>query len=209
MSQHKFDPQVIVQERALLRQKLGGRYRYVDTELLEEAIDDALIHYHAHPETFDSSRAASLLSYLVLRVRHYLDKKLQKERRHQQHEKAAGVSDKNFEKIMSEVRVGRGIYVGRDKNDRDAAERQESLERQRAILNAIMADLDTCDLDGVRLLLAGASTDEWVKHLGIEHLPHEEQHAQVKREKDRLIKKLQRRAQKVQGKGSSSDRSAH
>ncbi|HTU89059.1 MAG TPA: sigma factor [Gemmataceae bacterium] len=199
MSHGQIDSEVIAQLLSLLHEHLSERYRHIDEHLLEESIEDAVLRYGAHPEQFDASRG-DFLSYLLSWVRSYLYRGRRKETRHRLHEKAAGVSDKIFERIVSEAGVGRSIYnIGRDESEKEVEEREERRERQRAILNAMMARLDSCELAEVQLFLAGASHEEWVRHMGIEHLPPEEQREEVNKEKARLKINLKRWAQKMQG----------
>ncbi len=195
------DPEFIAQELSYLRQKLSRRYRHIDEHLLDASIEDALLYYRRNPHCFDASRGVPLSSYMELWARSYLFRLLRREKRHRRHQKAAGVSERNFEKILSEVRAERSIYTGRDRSGQEAEEREEELDRQRGVVNAIVAQLNPRDRAGVRLLLDGASFEEWVRHLGIEHLPRKEQQHKVNGEKDRLMKYLKRRAQKMQGGG--------
>lgn len=192
------DPADFLHWQAYLRQRYIRRNSHVDAHLLDESIQDALLNYRDHPERFDASRG-SLTHYLWLRTRHYLDKQLQKEKRHRQREKAVGVSEKEFEKIVSEVRVRGGIYLGKDGKAQEAEERQEESVKRDKILWEILPLLPSYDRCGVYLFLLRASREEWVEHLRIEHLPREEQQDRVNREKERLRKKLKRRAQKMQG----------
>jgi hypothetical protein len=166
--------------------------------LLDASIEDALEHYRDHPEKFDASRG-SLSHYLWLWTRHYLDKRLRKVKRRRQHEKTAGVSEKKFERIVSEVRGRGGIYLGKDRTEQETEERREKFERRKEALHTIVALLNPHDRDGVELLLAGASREEWIWHLGIERLTRDDQQDAVNREKERLMKKLRRRARKIQG----------
>src|SRR5579884_711752 len=183
---------------AYLRQKFNGRCSHIDAHLLDGSIEDALLHYRDHPEKFDSGRTP-LSYYLWLRTRHSLDKRLQKVKRRRQHEKTVGVSEKDFEKIVSEVRGTRGIYLGKDGTEQESEERREEVIRQKEALDAIVANLNPHDRVGVDLLRIGASVETWVQHLEIERLPQREQQHTVNLEKDRLKKKLKRRAQKMQG----------
>lgn len=196
------DPELIVHELSELHQKLHRRYRHVDVHLLDASIEDALLHYRGCPEQFDASRG-SLGSYLTCRTRHYLNVRLRKLRRRQRHENAVGISERDFEKIVSGLRTERCIYIGEDGSQEEAEEREEELARERALLCAIMEQLNPLDRAGVQFLLAGAAREEWVRHLRIEDLPREEQQRKIDGEKDRLRKKLKRRAQKMQG-GSRS-----
>lgn len=192
------DPADITRWLDYLRQKLRTGYSGVIEDLLEAAIVDALVHYERHPECFDASRG-SLSCYLWWRARHYLDKQLQKEKCHCKHEEAAGVSDKDFEKTVSEVRGRRGIDIGRESSEEEGEDRREEAKRRKAVLYALLPLLNSHDRCGVYLFFLGASREEWVEHLGIEHLPQKEQHRKVNRKKERLIKKLKRRAQTMRG----------
>jgi hypothetical protein len=199
MSHGQIDPNILVHELALLRQQFRAGYRHIDEHLLEESIEDALLHYLDNPGCFDASRGASLHCYLAWQTRSCLYRHLRGEARHRQHEKAAGVWEKDFEEIVPEARAERSIYLGRDRSEQEAEVRKEELDRERVILSAIAALLDPWEQAGVQLLLEGVSHEEWVLHLEIEQLPQKEQHHRVNQEKDRLKKKLKRRVQKMQG----------
>lgn len=67
------------------------------------------------------------------------------------------------------------------------------------MLDAILASLNPHDRAGVELLRTGASREEWIRYLGIESLPQKEQQRRIYAEKDRLMKRLKRRARKKQG----------
>ncbi len=183
-----------------LRQRLRGRYSGADEHFLEASIEDALMHYQKHPESFDASRGASLYYYLELRARSFMHMRLRKVNRRRKHEKAIGVSDKIFEKILSEMRGKRCINIGKESTVEEEAEQQrEEAKRWKEALDGIVADLNPHDRAGVDLLRAGASRDEWVGHLRIDRLPDKEQRRKIYAEKDRLMKKLKRRAQRMQG----------
>lgn len=192
------DPASIAALQNYLRSKLSRRYSRIDEHWLEASIEDALLHYRDHPEQFDASRGVPLSYYLWLRTRHYLDKLLQKVKRRRQHEKTAGVSEKNFEKIVSEAKGTGGIYLGKYKTEQDTEERREEGERRRQALDAVVADQTPHNRAGVELLRTGASREEWVRHLRIECLPQKDQQDKVNAEKDRLMKKLRRWARKFQ-----------
>jgi hypothetical protein len=181
-----------------LRQKLIRRYSHIDVHLLDESIEDAVLHYSDHPKNFDASRGVPLSYYLWLRTRHYLDKRLQKVKCRRYHERAVGVSEKNLEKIVSAMRGRRSIYVGKDATERDTEEQRADSEWRRQALDAIVATLDPHDRAGVELLHTGVSCEAWVRHLGIQRLPRNMQQQKVKAEKDRLKKKMRRRAEQMQ-----------
>jgi hypothetical protein len=171
---------------SFLHQKLASKYKLVDEHLLDASIEDALLRHLACPERFDAARGTSLLSYLELWTRSYLDKRLRKVKCRQKHEQAVGVSGENFEKIVSENRMERGICLQTGK---------KLLEEWGKALDAIVARLNPRDRAEVQLLRDGDSFEEWVRHLRIEHLPFEEQRHKVNAEKDRLKKKLKRRVE--------------
>lgn len=188
----------IAQAQAHLRQKLRKSYRGIDDQWVEASIEDALMHYRRCPENYDASRG-SLYHYLELRARSYLTMRLRKANRRRQHEKAVGVLDRIFEKKMSETSGRRPINIGKNKTEEEAEEEQEEAERRKEALDAVLALLNPHDRAGVELLRTGASSEEWIRHLGIESLPQKEQQRNIYAAKDRLMKKLKRRARKLQG----------
>lgn len=191
------DPASVTRAQDYLRQKLRGRYSHIDEHFREASIEDALMHYEYHPESFDESRSVPLYYYLELRARSYLDMRLRKVRRRRKHEKAIGVSDGFFEKILSEMRGRRCINIGKESTEEEAEQQREEAERRKEALDAIMALLNPHDRASVELLRTGASREDWVRHLGIERLPENEQRRKVYAEKDRLMKKLKRRVKKM------------
>lgn len=78
-------------------------------------------------------------------------------------------------------------------------EEREEVERERNVLDAVVEHLDPRDRAEVQLLRAGDSREEWVRYLGVEDMPRQKQQRKVDAEKDRLMKKLKRRVQKMQG----------
>lgn len=95
------------------------------------------------------------------------------------------------------MRVGWCINIGKDRAEQETEEQREEAERRKEALDAIVADLNPHDRAGVDLLRTSASREEWLRHLGIERLPEKEQQRKVNVEKDRLKKKLKRRAEKM------------
>lgn len=200
MSHLRLDPSKLADvapTMASLRQNFKRKYNSVDEHLLEESIEHAVLHYVADPDCFDASRGVPLPYYLWLWSRSYLDKRLRKNKRRRMHEKAVGVSEKEFEKIMSGNRGGTGIYLGKDENGQEIEEREEELERARSILDVIVPGLDPYNQAAVQLLRDGASGAEWVRRLGIEYLPRKRQQRRIDAEKDRLRKLLRRKAEKM------------
>jgi hypothetical protein len=112
--------QYVLSEEALdrylncLRHKLGREHPGTDEHVLESSIEDALLRYLVRPERFDAARGVPLASYLMWWTRSDLDRRLRKEQRRREHEKAVDVSDENFEKFVSENRAGRSIYLQKE-----------------------------------------------------------------------------------------------
>jgi hypothetical protein len=195
------DPAVLAYLLVGLHQKLSKKFNHVDEHLLDGSIDDALLRHLRCPERFDASRDVPLSYYLELWIRSYLDMKRRRVSRRRKHEKAAGVSDKVFEKILSETRGGGCIYLGKNRTDEEGEEQREEAERRKEAFDTLVARLNPHDRAGVELLRTGASHEEWVQHLGIVSLPQSAQRRKVNLEKDRLKKTLKRWAQKMQGGG--------
>lgn len=166
-----------------LRQRLARRYWSVDPHLLDASIEDALLRHMRKPQQFDPARSA-LSEYLAMWARSYLFRRLRRERCHKGHEKVVGASEKQFEQILSEIRAGRSMYSERGSETREAE--REALEKAAASLSLL-------EQAEVELLCQGASPADWVRLLGIAHLPKAEQHHKVNAEKDRLKKKLRRK----------------
>jgi hypothetical protein len=188
--QHVLSEEALDRCLRCLRHELGREYPGIDEHVLESSIEDALLRHLARPERFDAARGVPLASYLVWWTRSYLDRRLRKEQRRQEHEKVVDVSGEDFEKFVSENRAGRSIYLRKERG---------APEEGSEALDDLLALLNPCDRAEAELLREGASLAEWVRHLRIEHLPLGEQRDMVNAEKDRLRKKLQRLARRRGG----------
>jgi RNA polymerase sigma-70 factor (ECF subfamily) len=161
-----------------------------DPHLVDEAVEDALLNYIQFPEKYSPSRGR-LTSYLLMSARGDLLNKLESESRRQTHET-------RLEDV--ELRLSlRNILVEEDEPVHDLDIYQEySMDDINLKVQQIIPD--DIDKKVVELILENErKTESYAKILGISDLDIKEQRRQVKRVKDRLLKRLQRLGIKLHG----------
>ncbi len=150
----------------------------VDMTLVEEAVGEALLDYNDAPERYDPEQA-TLHAYLVMAAYRDFQNAANKERRHSQR---------------------RATFAGEDSADLDVPDSRSDLDN---LLNRISAEewwslvegtfTDPADRQLVIMLANGVrATESYARVLGINGLPAEEQAREVKKAKDRLLKRLKR-----------------
>lgn len=162
---------------------LQGKYPNLsDPHLAETAAIDAMISYLRKPRQYDPSRV-SLEQFLRLAARADLLNLINQQRRKER-------GPKKLEVV--ELDAPGSEYTIED-------ESMLSVEEHALILASPLPQRliellpDSRDLEVVLLMMSDVrSTEEYAEALEIEHLPHDEQAAVVKRNKDRLKKWLQR-----------------
>lgn len=163
-----------------------------DSHLIEEAAEDALFDLAKHPEHYDPARS-TLISYLRMAARGDLRNKLQREARHRRH--LVPLPDENAPGVEQSALARNS---GREDTEDPAllAERREQLNPQfQPMRNTVFSDQDRTV---IQLILDGERrTSVYAQILGITHLPESEQRREVKRVKDRLLKRLRRLAPQV------------
>jgi hypothetical protein len=164
---------------------LAQNFPGVDDHHLLTAIHDTLLAYVNRPERYDPGRL-DLGAYLRMGARADLLNLLSRERRHQRGRVAFSVVELDAES---------GNLSGSDGEPSEHAEREEEAERCRGFLREVTKDWACGEKRVLELLLAGERKDDiYARALGIDDRPRAELEAEVKRVKDRVKKRLERKA---------------
>ena len=161
----------------------------IPAEFIEEAVHIAFMALCKKPASFDPSRNHAdhpLFAFLQMSAQGDLQNGLKKEERHWR----ARVSLESVEQSP-----GGGKYLGRDDDPSVPLElREEAEQADRQILAAIRAGLSDGEQRCLELLIdKERKTSAFAQALGIANLPKEDQKAEVKKVKDKLKKRLERR----------------
>ena len=161
----------------------------ISPEFLEEAVHLAIMSLCRKPASFDPSRSKAdrpLFAYLQMSAQRDLQNLLKKETRHWQ----TRVSLESVEQSPDG-----GKYLGREDDPSvPLALREESEQAERQVLTAIRAGLSDGEQRCLELLIDGErKTSAFAQALGIEQLPKEDQKVEVKKVKDKLKKRLERK----------------
>lgn len=150
----------------------------VDMTLVEEAVGEALLDYNDAPERYDPEQAA-LHAYLVMAAYRDYQNAASTERRHAQRQVTLDGEDS----ARLDVPDGR--------SDLDNLLNRISAEEWWSLVESTFSE--PADRQLVIMLANGVrATESYAKVLGITELPTEEQAREVKRAKDRLLKRLKR-----------------
>jgi DNA-directed RNA polymerase specialized sigma24 family protein len=161
-----------------LLQRLTKKYPQLhDSDLLYDAVTDALMSYIKRPAQFNPNKR-SLIGFLFMAAEGDLLNALAKEKRRRQKE-------------ISLDDVELGLAAGNSEIEEGISEKEPEREKLRQALPRLFRD--PRDLVMVELMISGERTTEaFVKILEIRHLPMDQQRREVKRHKDRLKKRLER-----------------
>jgi RNA polymerase sigma-70 factor (ECF subfamily) len=158
----------------------------VDSHLQQTAVEDAILNYIKRPRAFDP-RLGDLASYLRMAARGDLRNLLCQEERRHRHRIPWKVVEQAAE---------RGNIPGEDEPAYQV-ERAEEAAAWHAFLRSFAASLTPVDRRVLELILAGEhSTQVFAAPLGLGELPVDIQEREVKRARDRLMKRLQRKGVK-------------
>ena len=163
--------------------------RSIPSDFIEEAVHLALISLIQKPTRFDPARNKAdcpLFAFLKMAAQSDLLNRLAKEQRHQQ----ARVSLESVEQSPDG-----GKYLGRDDDPALPLLIREEVDRaDRTILTHVRDGLSEGEARCLDLMLQRErKTGVFAAALGIAHLPKEDQEAEVKRVKDKLKKRIERR----------------
>lgn len=135
-----------------------------------DATHDALLDYIAHPRRFDPSRLASIVDFVYVMARRNLSDRLRSEH-----------ARKNREaRYAADHTAGVAFDLGARRTDIDLC----------AFLTEVV--VDPREHRAAKLWLEGAGNDAIATALGAGHLPSLDQSRQVRRFKDRLVKRISR-----------------
>jgi len=153
-----------------------------DQDLIDSAVEDALVDYFARPAQFDPTKAG-LFTYLRVRAKSYLLNILAQQKDHQDREKVVEVAGAES---VYKVETQESADVEATLIERDVD--NQTMQQLREILS------DPLDLEMVKLMMEGVrETELYAALLGISAQSLEAQKIIVKRHKDRLKKTIQRK----------------
>jgi RNA polymerase sigma-70 factor, ECF subfamily len=164
-----------------LRRKYPG---LADQQMADDAATDAILNYVKEPAKYDPTKKA-LFGYLFMSANRDLLNYLAKKKR---------LTKKEISLESVEDAVSDGNYSREREPVINQDEKKEFLENVEKIVN------EPVDKAMVKLMFKGEkSTEVFAKLLEIENLSIEKQRHEVKRHKDRLMKKLERYRKKKYG----------
>ena len=164
---------------------LKKEFYQVETHLQETAVIDCLLTYLAAPEKYDPEKL-TLFAYLRMAARHDLLNAIDSNNR--QGRPLLDIDEPSIQEQLAQFDATEfdpdylGTWLGPD----TSASRQAVLHRFEQELNSTDRQLFLLMLNGVR------ETEPYADILQVSQLPVAEQRRDVKRAKDRLIKKLSR-----------------
>jgi RNA polymerase sigma-70 factor, ECF subfamily len=163
--------------------RLRPRFWWLDPHLVESAAGDSIMNLAEHPERYDPERAG-LLAYL------YMDAAGDLLNVYKSGQRSAG-----REVPLEAVELGRRARkLSREEIDDPLEQLLRAEGTDPGWFKATYAELDERERAVVDLMIDGErSTVACARVIGVEHLPRDEQEREVKRWKDRLVKRLRRR----------------
>jgi hypothetical protein len=166
-----------------LVKRLTQTYYYIsDSELITDAVTDALISYVKNPNQFNSTKRG-LLGYLEMAAEGDLKNALAKARRRQ--EKETPTEDVE---LVASVR-----NIGEEPGADEIYEHSEMVSQLMKMLGDIF--VDPIDRRAAELILEGErSAARFGELYGLQDLRASEQRREVKRRKDRIKKRIERHA---------------
>jgi RNA polymerase sigma-70 factor (ECF subfamily) len=163
---------------------LRSKFAYAGNEDQETSAIDSLLTYHANPSQFRIG-GISLFAYLRMSARYDMLNALDQKNR------------REWRWINIDSLDGRSELQGQEPFT-DQLKLDEMLQEYTSlsfsdILNAVQSDLDEMERKILWLMLEGErSTERYAETMEITHLDEQAQREEVKRVKDRLMKKLRR-----------------
>jgi hypothetical protein len=163
---------------------LAVRFPWVDPHLCEEAAGTTLIDYVKAPERFDPSRGG-LGRYLEMSAWRDLCNLLEREKRQR---------PRHVLRFSVEIALEDGNLFRKGEGPLDRLVHEEESAQREELLRSIEAECDEVERRVLRLMLAGETeTAVFAEALGVDDRPAEEQARAVKRVKDRIKKRIERR----------------
>jgi RNA polymerase sigma-70 factor (ECF subfamily) len=168
---------------------LEGLFADQSAHLRETVAIDLLLGYQSKPEQYDS-RQLSLFAYLKMAARYDMLNQIDKQQRHAR--RLLSLADPAVELLL------------RDRNTLQESDELDEWLRQRTdrsfgeIVLALRAELEAVEEQVLMLMLDGVrDTATYAGVLGITHLDEVSQRREVKRTKDRILKRLQRLGRRI------------
>ena len=162
-----------------------------DSDLIQTAAIDALINYIKRPQQYDPTKRG-LVGYLVMSAQGDLTNALAAIRKRREREVSLDSVelrkiDRNIELEVDDGDEANETLHGVVAESRDSAQLDRLLQELAALFDT-QADMDMAKL----VLLGERDTAAFAKVLGIEGLDFSEQRKEVKRQKDRIKKRIER-----------------
>jgi RNA polymerase sigma-70 factor (ECF subfamily) len=179
-----------------LVQFLQSRFSGQESHLCESTAIDCLLSYYQAPKAYDP-RQISLFAYLRMAARYDLLSAIDKEQRLNQR--------------LTSLEELDGLHQKEDELDGDSQLALDDLLQRHTdwsfaeITKALEAHLDRAEKRCLWLMLEGVRENaRYVETLGLQSLDEDSQRLEVKRVKDRLVKKLQRFGANIRAGNASS-----
>jgi hypothetical protein len=183
------------------RPLLGSRSPGPDTHTIEDAVTDALASYVQRPAQYDPARRG-LHSYLLMSARGDLQNALTTERRRA----ARSVEIDDARPAVEDSLTVRNRSAEDEFLEQLGVELPGGLSRSEALRMIAEEFPDPLDRRLLALILDGVrETSAYVPLLGLAGRPRDEQRHEVKRNKDRLEKRLQRLRARVKRAGTGGE----
>jgi hypothetical protein len=165
--------------------KLSSKYYYLnDPDIIVDSVSDALLSYIKNPEQFKPSKRG-LLGYLQMAAEGDLKNALSKASR--RHKKECVTDDVELTLLGGNISLRKGY----DQNETFLSDDEYKLEKLYGTIGTLFKDPK--DLQMAELILKGERfTASFAKVLGLEKESITVQKCEVKRNKDRIKKRIER-----------------
>ena len=166
-------------EEIKLPKLLKNKYYSLDEDDIYEKVLDSIMALSEHPEKFDSKKR-SLLGYIRMDAEGDVKNLLDKQKR----------VENKFGKVV-ELHPNDGNSVQESGNPESELLQQEAEQSITSLLNRLFPD--ATDYELARLILSSErDAESYISILNLEHLNTTAQQAEVKRNKDRIKKMIER-----------------
>lgn len=169
---HDSVDQICASVLPILERAVAARFRHADSDWVHDAAVDALLEYATHPQTYDPSRGVPLWKWLVYPARRNLLNRVKSEYRR----RSVEIYASNVERL--EPATDDRLEHGLDLNDLKAKMFHDWSAAERKIL---------------LLWISGERrTARFAEAIGADTLTSDRQRIEVKRLKDRVLRRLRR-----------------
>jgi RNA polymerase sigma-70 factor (ECF subfamily) len=175
---------------------LRAQFPHCEVHLHEMIAIDCLLSYRERPRQFDPGRLA-LLAYLRMAARRDMLNEIDKNRRREKH--LLSLDDPVTQsRILSTNHLIHDEEPLSEQMQLDDWLRQHTELTSQEILESLDAEFDPVDQAVLLLMFEGVrETARYAETMGIRHQDELSQRREVKRAKDRLVKRLQRFGQQI------------